>query len=1355
MRFLKNLNIRAKLFLVIISLLIPLIYFVQNGIRQQINERNNIEYVNLRLQEIEKLSLLIHNMQRERAVSQGFLLSDGEKFINRLQNQRRDTDNALRSYEEFLRDQNLPGQNLDFITNLTIQRKEIDNRTADRERSDVFFLELIENLRTRVQLSIYVDNDQIRQLVQAQTELILAKQYLGRIRTVLIQSFTKGTYNAYDFATLNTQRKFFDYHLENFFSSAGQHYTDLFLSVTRGEDTDRLNSLIRNMSTNPEYIIANYEPIAWHDLISAYVDRFREVEIQLLSEILQINAIEIQRKNEVLTFYFSFVLTIVAIVIILAIFIIKYISDSIYQVKNAADLLSVGDTNLNISFETNDEIGQLARSFHKLVQKFNNLSVVADAIGKGDYTKDVEISGDKDVLGNAISRMKQNLNFFTIENDRKSWMLTGNAQLNDIMRGEKNLESLSGFIIDHLTHYIGAQAGALYLVNNAYQLEFMSGYGFDKPRMEMRPFKQGEGLIGQVAIDKKLLKIDNIKPEFLKIKTALADVTPVNIVILPFVYNNEVIGVAEIASKNEIEEEHIQYLESVSENIAVVISNLKSVIKTEELLYETQNQAEELETQQEELRQINMELNAQKAKLQTSEEELKASQEELQEKNAELEEKAHQLEEQYETLNLRNKELENARNAVNLKIEQLEVISKYKSEFLANMSHELRTPLNSILILARLIAENKDKNLTPKQVEFAEVIHNSGNDLLKLINEILDLSKIESGKVSLDPEYISVKEFLNKQNQYKELAKQKKIKFELLEDGDLPEKVFTDEFRLEQVLKNLLSNAFKFTPAGGSIRLRIFRPSADQRFRSEPLSQIERVIGFEVSDTGIGIPLEKQHVIFEAFQQADSSTTRKYGGTGLGLSISRELANLLGGEIQLSSDPGKGSSFTLYIPEVYEDLVLKKIELPTSVEKIEEAKPSFLELVKSIGKPLKGTEESSSQQPVEKRILIIEDDKGFSKILAEFAEKRNFKVFCTKYGKEGVKMAKEYRPDAILLDFNLPDINGMEVLRHIKEDPSIKHLPVHLMSAYDQEKLGDGYESFLPKPVTLESLDKIFNSINEAIENPIQKVLIVEDNKIENSALKELLISHDLHSDSAFSGKEAFEILYKKDFDCIILDLNLPDMEGFDIVENLSKDNKLKDIPVIIYSGRDITQQEEFRLKKHAGAIILKTEFSYTRLLEEVKLFLHKVQERLPKVKLENPKIYRAEEVLKNKKLLIVDDDVRNIYSLVNVFEEQDMDIVVANDGKEALRKLEHHPDIDIILMDIMMPEMDGIECTRLIRAQPKFKSVPLIALTAKAMKGDREKCLAAGASDYISKPVDVDKLLSLMRVWLYEARVF
>jgi CheY-like chemotaxis protein/nitrogen-specific signal transduction histidine kinase len=677
-----------------------------------------------------------------------------------------------------------------------------------------------------------------------------------------------------------------------------------------------------------------------------------------------------------------------------------------------------------------------------------------------------------------------------------------------------------------------------------------------------------------------------------------------------------------------------------------------------------------------------------------------------------------------------------------MKIMQVESISRYKTEFLANMSHELRTPLNSILILSKLMADEHEKQGLKKQADHARVIHTSGNDLLKLINDILDLSKIESGHIRLEVKEIPLRT-LELKSDFRLLAKDKNIDFDIVVDPDVPETIMTDEFRLQQILKNLLSNAFKFTPQNGTVQLCISGNHKTGNFKSENLKNADTIVSFSVSDNGIGIPKDKHELIFEAFQQADTSTTRKYGGTGLGLSISKELSTILGGEIHLESEPGKGSVFTLYLPHqmtatpVYAvsnfNIKMPEVELPKKIQ------PTFSEPAQDPDKT--------------KIILVVDDDRGFNNILADFAKSKNFEVYQAFTGLEALELLKK-KPDAVLLDVQLPDMDGIDILKMIRQDRKLKHTQVHVMTAYD-EKVKDRrseFDSFLGKPVTLEQIGNAFNSIGG---NQIKKVLIVEDNKTENQAIAELLLSAKIESISAFSGMEAFDTLEKRlsEIDAIILDLMLPDMGGFDIMEKIRSDKANSTLPIIVYSGKDLKEAEEKKLKKYANTIIIKNEYSYIRLMDEVRLFLNKMSEKL----FENdrlPDLHLPETVLEGKKVLVVDDDVRNIYSLYNALENQGMNIVVASDGKEALQKLKENSGFDIILMDIMMPEMDGIECTKRIRAISDFQDIPIIALTAKAMKEDKEKCLDAGASDYVSKPVIMEKLISLMRVWVYDRKI-
>jgi len=737
-------------------------------------------------------------------------------------------------------------------------------------------------------------------------------------------------------------------------------------------------------------------------------------------------------------------------------------------------------------------------------------------------------------------------------------------------------------------------------------------------------------------------------------------------------------------------------------------------------------QAEELEAQQEELQQMNKELEAQ--------------QEELKQTNEELEEKAGLLE-------VQKQRLEAAKLEVEAKARELEITGKYKSEFLANMSHELRTPLNSILILSQLLTDNKSGVLGEKEIEYAKNIRSSGADLLNLINEILDLSRVEAGRIELDIAEVDLGSLKEKMfSLFGEVAKEGGIHFEIdLQKEAVGHGLSTDRQRLEQILKNLLSNAFKFTEKNGNVSLDIrLLPGAGPTTPSGPQQPAMAI--FSVRDSGIGIPESKREMIFDAFQQADGSTKRKYGGTGLGLSISRELAHALGGEIRMESEEGKGSVFTLYLPA--------RSDRSAATVAHKETKATKRAVKGSGGKAGAGiADDRETIGENDKVVLIIEDDADFARILLHISRERGCKGIIARQGTEGLSLARFYRPDAILLDMKLPVMDGVEVLKQLKNDPDLRHVPVQILSGDDRRKEGLALGAFdvILKPVSLAQLQRAFARMEEFAEKKLKKLLIVEDNQQQNKAMQELIGNGDVKTVQCFSGEEAFAELQRESFDCIIIDLGLPGMSGMELLEKIREREELRHTPIIVYTAKDLDKEETRRLHKLASTVILKTADSRERLLDETTLFLHRMELRLPKEKQQMiRKLHRTDEVLKNKKVLLVDDDMRNIYSLTHALEEEGMQCITAETGQAAVRLFRETPGIDIILMDVMMPGMDGYEATKEIRRMPGGARIPVIALTAKAMKGDREKCLDAGMSDYISKPVNMEQLLSLMRVWLY-----
>lgn len=940
-----------------------------------------------------------------------------------------------------------------------------------------------------------------------------------------------------------------------------------------------------------------------------------------------------------------------------------------------------------------------------------------------------------------IRRSNIELEKISTDNEQKNWLLSGASAVNESMRGEQEIEELSASIITTISNYIKAPVGAFFLINKSGKtFKLTGGYAYQQPKGEKNQYRFGEGLIGQVAVEKKATLLSDIPEDHIKITSGLGQSIPKHLYLVPIVFENETLAVMELGLQEAPDEKIRRFLGSIVESIGIAVNSAVARVRLRALFEQTQQQAEELASQQEELRTTNEELMFKTDQLQSSEEELRVQQEELRQTNAELEEKAQQLEE-------RNIAINQAREAISLKAEELEISSKYKSEFLANMSHELRTPLNSILILARILKENRPENLNEDQIKYAGVIHNAGNDLLNLINDILDLSKIESGKVDLSIESIKPESIKNSmESLFTELAKSKKIQFNLSLAEDLPAQLFTDQSRMEQIVKNLLSNAFKFTPEHGKIDLNFANAPQNKIFYADRLRKTtEAIVAISVKDTGIGIPKDKQKLIFEAFQQADGSTSRKFGGTGLGLSISKELAYILGGEIQVESNPNEGSTFTLFVPvrNIFETQTPATNPVASAVEEI----------------PLFAEPEIQPAAPAEEQqtLLIIEDDVVFADVLSDYAIEKGFKPILAYSGDTGLEMAFTKHPDAIVLDVMLPVIDGWTILKKLKADPGTKHIPVHMMSAGNEKAAKakqEGAIGFLKKPVEKEQLDEAFQLLSDAyLKYNFRRVLVIEDQELQSRELTEQLEEKGVDVAQAFTGKEAMELLEEQEFDCIILDLKLPDISGFDLLDNIKAQPALTHIPVIINTAMELDQDKMAHIMRYTDAMVLKSNKSNDRLIDEVSLFINKLKQEghaAPAKQGNKTKgVSTMEKVLKDKTILITDDDMRNIFALSSALQVYDLKIVIANNGREALQKLDESPQIDLVLMDIMMPEMDGYEAMKAIRLEKRFARLPIIALTAKAMKNDREKCIEAGANDYISKPVDMDKLLSMLRVWL------
>jgi HAMP domain-containing protein/CheY-like chemotaxis protein/signal transduction histidine kinase len=949
---------------------------------------------------------------------------------------------------------------------------------------------------------------------------------------------------------------------------------------------------------------------------------------------------------------------------------------------------------------------------------------VATAVTQGDLTRSitVEARGEIAQLKDTVNQMIRTLATTTKVNEEQDWLKTNVARFTRMLQGQRDLLTVARQVLNELAPLVNAHHGAFYMAepsddDNGPVLKLFAAYAYQDSATLAATWRFGQGLVGQAALERKRIAAAKVPPEYVRITSALGGASPHWIVVVPILFEGEVKGVIELASFEPFSSIQLAFLDQMLESLGIVIATIEATMRTDELLRQSQSLTEELRNQQNELQQT----------------------------NEELEEKAHQLTEQKGEVEKKNRQVELARQELEEKAEQLALTSKYKSQFLANMSHELRTPLNSLLILSRQLADNAEGNLSDKQIRYAETIRQAGTDLMTLINEILDLAKIESGTMAVESgavRFVNLRDYVDQT--FRQVAEEKGLGFTVELDGSLPQSIETDDMRLRQVLRNLLSNAIKFTEHG-RVSLRIAR------------SQNE-TIAFSVSDTGIGIPQDKQRLIFEAFQQADGSTSRKYGGTGLGLAISREIAGLLGGDLRVESVVGQGSTFTMFLP-----VILRAREPRVATKAVMMSMNANASAPVVVDEPVSQPPERprtipddyAHLEPGDRVLMIVEDDLAFGMTLLEMARTCGFKGVVANTGAQALELSRALKPDAITLDLRLPDLDGWVLLDRLKHDPATRHIPVHVVSGVDAERrsLQSGALGFFQKPVAAEALEAGLREVHAFVDKRVKQLLVVEDDPVQSQAISDLIGDVDVETTAVSSGDAALQTLAQKPFDCVVLDLRLPGMSGFELIEKIKADPSNKRLPVIVYTGRDLTPEDRERLHGLAQTVIVKDVTTMERLLDETALFLHRVEANLAERKRRVlRRLAKSDPSLADRTVLVVDDDVRNIFALTSLLEGHKMNVLYAENGKRALAKLEEHPNIDVVLMDIMMPEMDGYEAVRRIREQQKWRDLPVIALTAKAMKGDREKCLEAGASDYITKPVDADQLLSLLRVWLYQA---
>ncbi len=991
-----------------------------------------------------------------------------------------------------------------------------------------------------------------------------------------------------------------------------------------------------------------------------------------------------------------------------------------------------------------ENVNQLAQN---LTTQVRAISEVASAVTKGDLTRNirVEAKGEVEALKDTINQMITNLRETTLRNQEQDWLKSNLAKFGQMLQGQRDLNTVAQRILSELAQVVTAHYGAFYILKqddeiDDISLKLFASYGYKAQKNIPKEFGIGEGLVGQCAYEKERIIISNVPDNYIKIASGLGKSKPANLIVLPVLFENNVKAVIELASLEMFSDIHLDFLEQLTESIGIVLNTIETNTRTEELLAQSQSLAGELKIQQEELRRT----------------------------NDELQEKALLLVKQKNEVEAKNREVEDARRSLEEKAEQLTLTSKYKSEFLANMSHELRTPLNSLLILAQQLYENAEGNLTEKQIRYAKTIHSCGDDLIQLINDILDLSKIESGFITANYTSVRFSEITSfVETTFKPISEARHLRFSIDTDSKLPDYLETDIQRLNQILKNLLSNSFKFTEKG-EVSLKIFEaPKGTFKSGVPSLDNAKQVVGFAISDTGIGIPPEKQNIIFEAFQQAEGSTSRKYGGTGLGLSISRGLAELLGGNIELSSELGRGSTFTLFLPvenlnhivntnpnadRTIVPVVTDTKEIDNLLNRItQESDTRSLDIVNEMIND--AGDDRSNIQPNDKVVLVVEDDMRFGKIVIEKAHQEGLKaVIATNYI-EVFDFINRFAPVAITLDVKLPDTSGWKVLDLLRNDLNYRHIPVHLISGEENRVLAlkRGARSFHLKPLDNTALNELFVDIIRVEKKELKDVLVIEDNELDSSQIAKMLKGDNVIVTVTSNGADAIRLINEKDFDCIIVDYMLPDISGIEIVNQIVE-TRIKHTPIIVYSAKDFNKSELSQLTHNSNSILIKGVNSLEQLLEQTVMHLYIPHKNLPAEKkkiVEN--IHSREDILAGKNILVVDDDVRNLFALTTVFERYNINAITAESGQEAIDILNENPKIDMVLMDIMMPEMDGYETTQKIRREHKNSTLPIIAVTAKAMKGDRQKCIEAGASDYITKPLKIDQLLSLMRVWFYK----
>ncbi|WP_140485102.1 response regulator [Flavobacterium sp. GSA192] len=1354
----KNLSFKTQLILILLIPVTGLLYFTITNINNTYQKHLRIENSSERIENIAAFSEGIMLINNERTLSEYSKfnpnkkaelklnrtktlewfskinttdsvvlknIDEAQKIINRIHFDAEDNASTLTKFEEY--------STLNNILNNLIDREIVNSNNANLTK-------LANNFKS------YIDSKSAANLIRAVVFIKLTDKTM------------QSNLYAY-FENIKNQNKNADFKLENYNEL---HINDAIIQFKKSAE-------FQSFLTTAEAVLNNNSKITpeiWWEQSTAVNDKLNTLKINKLNYIIQ--ATQQERDATVLSTIlalvsFSLLLLVTGILIFK---LIRNTSNSLNTIANAIEKIAIGSTQRHHQLSGNTELNSIRISLEKLTDAVREQIDLATKISSGNLGDTIKVRSKSDTLNEALNTMSLELKRLKDQAEANSLLEKNISEINSAIITSKKITDFGANISKILSQQTNACQATFYTtdyIDNKDNLIKIGSYADDDNSPKTIAF--GEGLIGEAVKNNEQKCLNNLSKEYSFLTSSLGKAAIYNVLITPIAYKNTIIGVIEIGSLNNFTDTDQKLLNSLKNSLgnatAVFIRNEELKISIEEI----NRKNNILQVQEEELRQNNEELNKHSLLLQQSEEELKSQAAELEQTNAYLEEKSRELETKNYEIEKKNSDLIIAQEELNIKSEEIAQASKYKSEFLANMSHELRTPLNSILILSDILKDNTSGNLTNAQLENLSVINTSGKDLLDLINDILDISKIEAGKVEIYPENtVTERIFSDMEGLFKTQMQKKNIRFESKITEKCPREIYSDVGKIEQILKNFLSNALKFTPDGGTVSMTFDRPAENWNYSNPQLASLDKneVLFIAIKDNGIGISEENKKKLFQSFQQADSSTSRKYGGTGLGLSISKQLAQLLNGEVFFDSQLNNGSTFGVLIPIKYqENSNIAKTEpivtaIPETVvvkeEQIESEYPKaneeFVDLSANIN------DDRNLADFDDKTVLIIEDDPSFAEVLLQVAHNNGFKAIIAHQGETGFQYAKKYNPKAIILDMKLPGIDGWTVLKWLKEDTELKHIPVHVMSGMKREKLAKemGAFDFLVKPITPEKLKNAFLSIDEEINKVFKKVLILEDDEKLNYSIKQLLHVNDKNTIciQAYSRLEAENILTNVDIDCAIIDLGLPDSDNVKAISELKSISKNKNIKIIINTGKSLSEVEQLELEKSVDSIVIKTNNATERLKDEILLFLNKI-ETTENTEYKTAPNLAGGEILKNKNILIVDDDIRNIYALSAALTGKGAVITTAFNGIEALNALEEHQSFDIVLMDIMMPEMDGFEATKKIRENAKWKNLPIIALTAKAMKGDRDEILKAGASDYQSKPIDIQKLISLISIWIYK----